>query len=668
MGFLSLLLVSLLLNYSLSVPSGVYFEKLATLVHSSEHHNVVLRLEFGPVLDNLHNLDRKLQDAIKHVNSTSPFYHHFAQLMVSLRINLKTLRTQTLDFFETFEGYVPEKQGRQKRSNILGTLTARVLGLVTDDDLQSIIDTVNANSHKEEGIVNRVVSTMKITTTHLRKVDLAINKANLAVTSLRNHFNKLDTHMAQLNSAFVLAEALTFFTASVNTVERTVRQTLLDLQEVRLTGKVSSSLLPPSKLQKMLQNLLSYQLSLVFPPTVNYLPSYFRICSAVVEMSKLQFLIVVRVPLQTDSKYDLYRVRPFAVPYSNSRWSRRVTDVQEYFGIRADRKIALTLNNLGNCISAGDRFICAPLSHFISTTQQTCPIALFQESESIDKLCNFEYSYEIPTEFVKISDGWVGTSHSAQKAEQVCRNYTRSITIPAGLSSIPVEAGCKIITPDFVLPPFGLEGTTNSTIKVLTPPMNVTPLEHLKLDPLAKLKLQNLKPFKASELKFLKLRQAIYPETYWTSSNSSHLALTIVISFGLIAVAAYLTFLKCRSRMFVTNVQVRSPSGMRNHARLSPMNLLNRLPRNFSTARPPMPTPDASTSSSPNNSTFDRASTPFEPTPPLPATRAPTPFPSNARNTLQVPTVSISPPEAVEPLYLEMVYIFGFCINQLLKL
>ena len=250
------------------------------------------------------------------------------------------------------------------------------------------------------------------------------------------------------------------------------------------------------------------------------------------------------------------------------------------------------------------------------------------------------------TEIVKIDDRWIGTSHSAQKAEEVCRNYTRSITIPAGLSSIPVNSGCKIITPDFVLPPFGLEGSSNVTIKILTPPLNVTPLEHLELEPLAKIKLQNLKPFKASDLKFLKLRQAIYPHSYWTSSNSSHLALTEIITIGLIAVAAYLTFLKCRSRMFVANVQVRSPSGMRNRARLSPLNLLNRFPA----ARSPMPTPDTSTTSSPNLSTSDRITTPFEPAPPLPTTRAPTPFPTNARNTLQVPTLTVTPPEVAEPV------------------
>ena len=654
MGFFSLLLVSLLLPYSISVQSGVYFERLANMIHTTEHHNVVLKLEFSHVIHDLRTLDSRLQTAIKHASRTSPFYDHFARLMTTLRTNVHELQTHTEDFFQTFTGYKPQKHTRVKRSNILGTVTARILGLVTDDDLTSVIDTVNSNSHKEEGIINRVVSTLKITSTHLHKIDLAINKANLAVTSLKNHFTQTDENLAKLDSAFVLAESLNFFTASVEAVDKTICQTLLDLQEVRLTGKVSSSLLPPSRLQKVLQDLLNYQLSLVFPPSADYVPSYFKICSATVKMSKLDFLVIIRVPLQTDSSYDLFRLNPFAIPYENSKWARRVTDVPEYLGIRADRKVAMVMDDLSNCISTGNSFLCSPHSHFISTTQETNPIALFQESENINELCDFVYAYNMPTEFVKVSNQWVGTSHSAKKDEEICQNYTKSIQIPAGLASIPVKGGCKIITRDFVLPPFGLEGSSNLTIEILSHPFNSTPLNHLELEPLAKIKLQNLKPFKTSDLKFLKLHQAIYPSAYWSSANSSHLALTIIVTIGLISVATYLTFLKCHSRTYVANVKVRRPTQTRNRHRLSPMNLFNRIPNNFPTTRSPMPTPATSTTNSPTASNSDLTNNLFEPHPP-PTTRVSAPVPPNARNTLKVPKFTLTTPDGSEPEYLEMV-------------
>ena len=170
-----------------------------------------------------------------------------------------------------------------------------------------------------------------------------------------------------------------------------------------------------------------------------------------------------------------------------------------------DRKVAVVMEDLANCISASDRVIFVLRLHCISTTQTTCPIALFQESRKIDKVCDFVYDYDLPTEFVKIGNRWVGTSHLPQKVEEVCHNHTRSFSIPAGITSIPMRAGCKIISSNFMLPPFGLEGTTNLTINILSHPYNLTLLEHLSFEPLAKIKLQQLMPFKATDLDFLQL-------------------------------------------------------------------------------------------------------------------------------------------------------------------
>ena len=221
MGFLSLLLVAVLLPFSVSMQNGVYFEKIAAVVHTTEHHDVVIRLGFEDTLKNLGTIDKHLKDAIKQTNRASPFYGHFSQLTMNLKTTVHQLKTHVTDFFVTFDGYKTSTHQRSKRSNILGTFAARILGLATDTDLKSVIDVVNENSHKE-GVINRVVSTVKITETHLHKVVKAINKTNLTVTSMKNHFQKLDKNMAQLDSAFVLVEALTFFSASMDTIDRTV--------------------------------------------------------------------------------------------------------------------------------------------------------------------------------------------------------------------------------------------------------------------------------------------------------------------------------------------------------------------------------------------------------------------------------------------------------------
>ena len=53
MGFLSLLLVAVLLPFIVSMQNGVYFEKIATVVHTTEHHDVVIRLGLEDTLKKL---------------------------------------------------------------------------------------------------------------------------------------------------------------------------------------------------------------------------------------------------------------------------------------------------------------------------------------------------------------------------------------------------------------------------------------------------------------------------------------------------------------------------------------------------------------------------------------------------------------------------------------
>ena len=99
MGFLSLLLVVVLLPFSGSMQNGVYFEKIATVVHMTEHHDVVIWLGFEDTLKNLGTIDQHLKDDIKQGNRSSPYYGHFLQLTTNLETAVHQLKTHETDFF-----------------------------------------------------------------------------------------------------------------------------------------------------------------------------------------------------------------------------------------------------------------------------------------------------------------------------------------------------------------------------------------------------------------------------------------------------------------------------------------------------------------------------------------------------------------------------------------
>ena len=248
-------------------------------------------------------------------------------------------------------------------------------------------------------------------------------------------------------------------------------------------------------------------------------------CQAVVKLDGLRFFIVVRVPLRTDDTYHLYRLHPFNIPYDASEWARRISKLPSYLAVREDRKVSVVFNNLDHCTFTRDRYVCSPQSHYLSTTQNTCPLALYRGESDIDDVCDFMYTYNEVTDFISIQYEWIGTTNQPQKVEEVCTNYTHSFTIPSGVCSIPICASCKIIGDDFLLPPLGVQGTSNLSLKVLTTPYTLNPLYHLKLQPLADIKLASLHSFKHSDLKFLKLQHVLAPHKEVAPPTSSHMTL-----------------------------------------------------------------------------------------------------------------------------------------------
>ena len=597
-------------------------------------------LDLGTVLTDIERIDGQLKESVKQTNQSNPFCSHFHTMISDLRQSLYILRTDTQNFVATFEGYRSPKTSRVRRANLIGQFTAPIFGFVTDSNLMKVIHQVDANFQRTAQTLNKQVSTIQASSRHLNKVVKAVKKAQWAVEAITKHVHKIDKVLAELDTSFITAESLQFLTSSVNAADTAVRRIMLELNEVRMQGKISSALLPPSALKELLQSIQIFQVDLLYPPMDTYLQDYFHMCQTVVKLDGLRFFIVVKIPLRTDDTYHLYRLHPFNIPYNTSEWARRVSGLPSYLAVREDRKISVVFNNLDPCTFTRDRYICSLKSHYLSTTQNTCPLALYRGEANVDDVCDFTYSYNEVTDFTRIQDEWVGTTNQPQKVEEVCTNSSPSFTIPSGVCSIPIRANCKIICDDFLLPPFGVQGTSNFSLTLLATPYMLDPLYHLKLQPLADIKLASLHSFKHSDLRFLKLQHIVAPFKEVTPLTSSHLTLTIILTLAFIGLASYLTYNRCRNRIYIReSVRYRpKPEG-----RFSPMSIFNRLSNPSPTSSPsihnPTPTPPP----------VARASKPPpHQAPPLPQSRSP----RRNGNTLQVPKLTVTDTE-VE--YLEMV-------------
>ena len=117
----------------------------------------------------------------------------------------------------------------------------------------------------------------------------SVKKAQWAVEAITKHVHKIDRVLAELDTSFITAESLQFLTSSVNAADTAVRRIMLELNEVRMQGKISSALFPPSALKELLQSIQNFQVDLLYPPTDTYLPDYFHLCQAVVKLDGLRF-------------------------------------------------------------------------------------------------------------------------------------------------------------------------------------------------------------------------------------------------------------------------------------------------------------------------------------------------------------------------------------------
>ena len=235
------------------------------LLHTSFNHHIIVKLDLGTVVKDIERIDSQLKESVKQTNKSNPFYSHFHTMISDLRQSLYTLKTDTQNFLSTFEGYRSSKTSRVRRASLIGQFTARVFGFVTDSDLMKVIHQVDANFQWTEQTLNKQVSTIQASR-HLNKVVKGVKKAQWAVEAITKHVHKIDKVLANLDTSFITAESLRFFTSSVNAVDTAVRRIMLELNEVRMQGKISSALLPPSALKELLHSVQNYQVDLLYPP------------------------------------------------------------------------------------------------------------------------------------------------------------------------------------------------------------------------------------------------------------------------------------------------------------------------------------------------------------------------------------------------------------------
>ena len=625
------------------IHEGVYFSNpLASQIVTSTHH-LVLKLDLKKNMNQIDLVKRSITDAIHTAPKGNPFTPSFQTELRELALTLTNQQRKFNEFINT-----QENTSRTKRTPLIGTLFADLLGLPTNDEITDIIHQINSHENQTQTVLNRVVSALSITDKQVRRLTSASAKAATAIKGLRAHVLKLDQALIKIDTNLIMAESLNFLEFAVSRTLNEITRIISVLDRIKITKRITTDLLSPHDLEQVLRLIQNHNIDLLFPATPKYLPLYYRIAETVVTLVDDVYYIIVRIPLKTEGEYLLYEMNPFWVPYMNSSWSRKIEEVPSYLAVRKDQKLAFELKDLKNCIVTEISTLCVPDHNTYSFNEPTCALSLFKGKENVS--CAFSYKTDTTPYFTRIDQFWIGSVHTRMTVEEVCdvNTESRTLELTPGINKIPIRERCQIVGETFTLPKYTIHGTTVKNITIVYPPYQMKPERHLNIPHLQSDRLEIPKPMKETDLRFLTYTSQIQPHqiSWHTYTNST--IIFLVICFILVLIF----LIKCRYRCYdwlCNRAPRRTPP--RPHTPVTPNN--TRTPT-ATPARTPTPFPQHI----PLVSRMSRVSaTPNTPNPKATVVITPTPTkpPRGSKDVvLQIPNRKAPSVPEEEPAYLEM--------------
>ena len=483
---------------------GVVFEHFGDLSVCSRTHTLGLVFRTTNVSRQVGILSQMIQAAGLVANEQKgALTPYFVQEVTKITHSVNETAADLSEFLQSFSDTPTH---RVKRStNLLGYLAGSVLGLATDDELEDLVQLVNADRKGTHVVLNQETSYMEVTDRQMGRLTRATMQIENAYLGLVNHIRKTDAHMASLDRHMVLGQVLTFLGFSAMEIQNEVAKIVSAIENMVQTFRLSPVFLSPSEFLKALVNLQD-SADLLFPPTKKFLSSYYDVSRVIVKKIGDDFIFMVRIPLMSDKlPFDLYKVNSFWHRSVNrSEWARKADIDDEFLAVRKDSKYFSSLKNLDACVGSRSLTVCAPKHGYQSRDSASCLMALFLNIKSVDNVCIFKYKEDFAPSFTKVGGSWIASSGDDIVATEVCPSTSSKVTIKEGISEIKIKDNCEVVGDSFKLPAFINRQQHQKEIQIITPikfPDMPSPTEiH---DSLADLHLEHLDTFSQAEIHVL---------------------------------------------------------------------------------------------------------------------------------------------------------------------
>lgn len=421
-----------------------------------------------------------------------------------LRAKLQTTRQQV----SNLKLLLPSQRPKRGLVDGIGSALKFLFGTLDDDDYQTLNSKLEQLDHTSDTLIHvqtdRLTYVKKLTTevdNNSKAIQLIINTVKSTVEEVNNITLSIVTEIHQLQRKLDFQAKLSSLFREIELTLIEVDNRLTQLQEaldVTSTGFLSAMLIPPTKLNNILKEIvtkLPVGLSLVINTDLDLIYHYYRIAKVHAIAVRNVIRIIIDIPLQSDnSQFELYNIK--SLPYYDDTVAQYlyVKSEYQYIAVSSDRqKYAVTSAvQVKKCVELP--FGICPLNVPILAAAEghSCAYAmLVGDDVNAKQLCQRTVIRTFQTPVLHEGtngDFWVYSLPKVTRVTLQCsttRNSIRPVKSEtkwlAGTGVLQHPRNCRITSKYFTLMP-RLTGKTSVTIQansIIIPPIKtiLTPSE-----------------------------------------------------------------------------------------------------------------------------------------------------------------------------------------------
>ena len=453
---------------------GVIFQHLGKVNLITSFHNSVITLDIEKFTNSINQLINIMRN---NKNIIDPSYHFLSSyydfLINNVIDQIEMKRDIFLRYIDNFSDLSSKKESYDNDENALNEII-NVVEKNNDDDDDDDDDNVS--------IINSYISKVNTKKNVMSDIDKAVYGANLTLIALTLHVNDNSSYLYNVSSEIVLAQSINFCELALRDFNEEIKQLLYKLDSILATSKTSVLIIMPETFKNFLVNLQNY-VTLIYPPTKNYIPEYYTISKTIVKKKDNKLYFIIQIPIKSNYEYNLYKLHFLWLPLNNlPGWSRRINEKNNYLAISQHQGQYALFNTLDFCAFLKSSMICIPTREIKFSTRlyhkEPCLLSIFYNEKPND-YCGFTYERNRKSNFIKIKSFWIGSilEDDDYILENCVGTSQHRINIPKGIVILTISNNCTYSGNKFLLPNFEITSKQqtylNHTVTVSKTPITV---------------------------------------------------------------------------------------------------------------------------------------------------------------------------------------------------